>query len=471
MQQYLVLAPEVILIVGALVALFADAFGSDRASAIVGAIAATAAAVLVWTFAGAQEMFGGMLVYGDGTASPLMRSVIAGYTAIFLLWVVARGWAGTPSREAVSMTLFVAVGGMLLVAARDLVTLFLALELATIPAYVLVGYARDDRRDLEGTLKYFLLSMLSGLFMAYGLSFVYGITGVTAYAPIDLVSAGKLGYLAILLVLTGFFTKIAAAPFHFWSPDAYEGATVPAVAYVSSVAKVGPIFAMVTFLAAVVPSGASAFASVMLVAAVASMVLGNLVALVQFDIRRMIAYSGIANAGYMMLGVATATPNGYASAVFFSVVYVVGVLGLMLCVAPEGSTLQDVAGLVKRRPLAAWASVGFLFSLIGFPPMAGFNGKLTVFGSALSAGYMWAVVVAILLSVVSAGYAFAIIRAMFTPGEGAPEAVDRPALEETAQVRQMPVFSNVVILVLVVLVLGLGIVTEPVVRLIAAGLV
>lgn len=181
------------------------------------------------------------------------------------------------------------------------------------------------------------------------------------------------------------------------------------------------------------------------------------------------AYSGIANAGYMLLGVAAGTPAGYASAVFFVVVYVVSVLGLMLVVAAEGPTMEEIAGLVKRRPVAAWSTIGFLFSLIGFPPMVGFYGKLTVFGSALKVGYTWPIAVAAIVSVISAGYAFAIIRAMFTPGESAPEAIDRPAIEEASAYPQMPLVAGSVILVLALLTVFLGLATEPIVKLLSAA--
>lgn len=467
-SDYLVLAPEICILIAALLTLFGERLGGDRAAAAIGVVGAVLATTIPWFAPRPESLFGGALLFEPHPASIMVRASIAFFTAMFLAWVFARGWAGTPAREAVSMTLFAALGGMLLVSANDMVTLFLALEIATMPGYVLLGYARDERNGLEGTLKYFLLSVLTSLFLAYGLSFVYGISGATIYDAIDLSGGGRLAIFAAVLVIIGFLAKISAAPMQYWAPDAYAGATVPAVGFVSSVAKIGPLFAFVKFVS-VVLHGTPGITIILLVASIASMVLGNLVALVQTDIRRLMAYSGIANAGYMLLGVAAGTAAGYASAVFFAVVYVVGVLGLMLVVAAEGPMMQDIAGLVHRRPVAAWSSIGFLFSLIGFPPMVGFYGKLTVFGSALDVGFVWPVVVAIIMSVISAGYAFAIIRAMFTPGESAPEEIIRPSIEEASAYPQMPVVAGTVILTLAILSVLLGIVTQPLVDLLRAA--
>jgi NADH-quinone oxidoreductase subunit N len=490
MQQFLALAPEALLIVGALVVLFAELYGGDRAAAIVGTVTAAAAAILVWLIPAPAEMFGGMLHFGAGTATATLRSTIAGLSAIMLLWVVARGWAGFNAREAVSLMMFSTVGGMLLISANDLVMLFMALELATLPAYVLIGYAREDERGLEGALKYFLISMLMSLLMAYGLSFVFGLTGTTAYQAIP-ASSGALGLLAGILVAAGFLTKTTATPFHFWSPDAYGGSSPTSVAYVSAIAKVGAVWAFARFFIVVLP-GMKPLLFILLGASVLSMVLGNFVAIIQPDIRRIMAYSGIGNIGYMLLGISSGSVEGAAGAVFFVVVYAVGMVGQMLVVAQEGPTLKDVAGLVHRRPYAAWCSVGFLFSLIGFPPLVGFFGKLAVFSAAYDAGYGWAVAVAIVVSVVSAGYAFNIIRTMFTPGEGTsqgwhgpkprlrelygirgealPGDWDRPMLEETTTYKQYPALAATVIFVLTFLVIGLGIVAQPLIQMLGVGL-
>lgn len=469
MQQYMVLLPELLILAVALVALFADLLGGDRAAAILGAAATGLATVLVWFTPTGGELFYGQLNFAMAPTTLVLRSAIAGLTCLFLVWVAARGWAGAKARTAVSLVLFSTVGSMLLVSSVNLVVIFMALELATLPLYVLVGYARNDRLSLEGSLKYFLLSMLASLIMAYGMSFAFGLTGTTDYAGMDLASKGLLGYVAAMLIVAGFLAKLTAAPFHFWSPDALSGAPVPSAAFVSSVGKIAPLWALVLFVANVLGADNIVF-TIMMIVSILSMILGNLGALPQTDIRRMLAYSGIANAGYMLLGVSAATNAGLTGAVLFVVVYATALLGQLLVVAQEGPTLSDVAGLVKTRPYAAWCSVAFLFSLIGFPPLAGFYGKLIVFSAAMSVGNAIAAWVAILMSVVSAGYAFTIIRAMFTPGEGAPEMIERDPIEVTSTYKQRPLVAAGVILTLTLLVIGLGIATEPLAQLIGAAL-
>jgi NADH-quinone oxidoreductase subunit N len=468
MQPFLALAPEALLAVVAVVVLFAEFFGKDRAAAIVGALAAAVAAALVWALPAPAVMLGGMLHFGSGVATATMRSSIAALLALFLVWVAARGWAGFSAREGVSLALFSTVGGMLLISANDLVMLFMAMELSTLPAYVLIGYARENRLGLEGALKYFLLSMLASLLMAYGLSFVYGLNGATVYRALP-ASAQALGIVAGLLIAAGFLAKTTAMPFQFWSPDAYAGSSLTSVAFVSAIAKIGPVWAFARFFMVVFP-GAKELMLILLISAVASMILGNVVAIIQSDTRRIIAYSGIGNIGYMLLGISAGSVEGAAGAVFFVVVYAVCVVGQVLVFAQEGPMLADLAGLVHRRPYAAWASVAFLFSLIGFPPMVGFFGKLAVFSAAYAVGNAWAVFVAILVSVISAGYAFNILRAMFTPGEGAPEDVERPMLEETTTYRQYPVVAAAVVLLLAVLVIGLGVIAQPLVNMLSVGL-
>ena len=469
MDQYLALIPEFIVLTAAIAALFATLFGGDRAAAILGAFASLGAAAVVWVVPAPGAILGGMLELGPETPGLMLRSMLPALTAIFLAWVVARGWAGIRAREGVSLALFVTLGSMLLVSTRDIVVLYISLELSAMATYVLVGYLTTDRRSLEGALKYFLMSVLTSMFFAYGLSFVYGMNGTTAYQPLRVAGPEWLGTVVAVFVLFGMLAKIAAVPFHYWSPDATAGAPSTSAAFISSVAKVAPMWALVRFLAEVFPDVAGLDAA-LLISAVLSIALGTFAALPQTDVRRLVAYSGIANIGYALLAVSAGTAEGYAGAIFYVFAYALASLGLMLVVAQEGATLTDVAGLVKRRPYAAWAAVVFLFSIIGFPPFIGFYGKLAAFSAALNAGHVWAVVWAVLFSVIAGGYAFKVIRAMFTPGESAPEMVERSSLEESSAYRQYPVLAGAVILLLAALVLGLGLATEPVVALFEATL-
>ncbi len=420
MTGYGLIVPELLVIAAAAWALFAERLvGGDRGAAWVGAGACAVAGLAAAAAPASGLLFGGLLGF-DGAAK-FARVGIALLAALWLLWTAGRGTGRV--REAVALALLATVGAMLMCEARDLITLVLAVELATMPAYVLMGYRRQRLDGLEGAIKYFLLSMLTSLVMLYGMSFLYGVTGTTRYAGLDLSQAGSLGVLAVLLTFVGLFAKLSAAPFHYWAPDAYAGAEPWSVAFVSTVPKVAGAVALVRLTAALAPS-ATLLAPVLLVGAVLSMLLGNLAALTQDDLRRMMAYSGVAHTGYLLLGTAALSGAGFRAAILYSVAYALPSLGIMLVLAEEGPALGDVAGLAQRRPAAAWAVVVMLLSLIGVPPLVGFFGKFFLFGAALQAHLTWWVVLGIVMSVVSAGYYLRIVRSMFF----AEPDVERPAV-------------------------------------------
>jgi NADH-quinone oxidoreductase subunit N len=418
------LAPEFIVLGGVMVALFVDRVTSERAAAAqFGALIAIAAAAVGWGIGTAGVLFDGVLVL-DATAV-FARVAIAALCSVWLLWVSGRGTGSERSAEAVALALLSALGGMLMVSARDIIVLFISLELSTMPAYVLMGYRRGDARGLEGALKYFLLSMLTSLLMLYGLSFVYGLAGSTAYNALALGGGGLLRQMAFVLVLVGLLAKMSAAPFHYWTPDAYAGASAEAVAYVSTVPKIAGTVALVRIVGALAP-GVADYQAVLVIAAVASMLLGNFAAFPQSDLRRLMAYSGVAHTGYILLAIAAGATGGSA-AVFYAVAYSVPSMAIMLLAAEEGTSLTDLGGLSARRPALAWASVAWLLSLVGIPPMVGFFGKLYLFTSAVRADLLWPVLVAVAMSVVSAGYYFRVLREVFF-GSRADAPTHEPSL-------------------------------------------
>lgn len=402
------LAPEFFVLAGALLALFVGA-EERRLAAWLGTGFAAAAALTAALLGPGGELFGGMMALDN--VAIYGRVAIPGIAAVWCLWVSGRGVEGARSCEAVAFALFSAVGGMLMVSARDLLVLFISLELSTMPAYVLMGYRRDDSRGLEGALKYFLLSMLTSLVMLYGLSFVYGLAGSTAYTDFAQAPEGLLRQVSFVFVLVGMFAKLSATPFHYWTPDAYAGASASSVAYVSTVPKVAGTIALVQIVTAL-SDGTGETAAILVAAAVLSMLVGNLAAFPQSDLRRLMAYSGVAHTGYILLAVA-AGAAGAPAAVFYAVAYALPSLALMLLAAEEGSALDDLGGLVARRPALAWSAMVWLLSLVGIPPMVGFFGKLFLFTSAVSAGLVWPVLVAVAMSVVSAGYYFRVVRQLF----------------------------------------------------------
>lgn len=431
MAAWQVLAPELVVLIAAVVALFADVVpGLRRSPAAFGALASFAAAGIALLPHGTRTFFGSMLIV-DPNAT-FTRIAVAALSGTFLLWLSGRRMGRERSREAVALVLFATLGGMLMASANDLVTLYLSMELATMPAYVLIGYSRSDERALEGTLKYYLLSLLTSLIMLFGLGLLYAMSGSTAYGALDLSGAGAAGLLASVFVAVGFFAKMSAAPFHYWAPDAYAGAPAASVAFVSSVPKVAGLVAMARLLLALsahVPQLWVVFAT----AAVLSMLLGNLAAYPQTDIRRLMAYSGVAHVGYLLVAL-SAGASGFAAGVFYATSYAIPSMAIMLVSAEEGVTLDALSGLVQRRPWKAWLSVVFFLSLIGIPPLAGFFGKLYVFGVALDAALVPLVVFAVVMSVVSLGYYFKVVRCMFgrpsseTAEGAAPSAVAAGAI-------------------------------------------
>lgn len=431
MNNYLLILPEVLLLLGALIAMFSDVLCKQcsRVGASIGFLFALGAAVSAacLPLVGDAGPFGSLLVYDE--LARFARVSIAGLTAVWLLWTAGR--IDDEPKAGVSLVLFATVGALLLCEARELITVFVSLELSTLPLYVLIGYKRKDIRGLEGALKYFLLSMLTTLVTLYGMSFIYGLTGTTFYGVAHLPEM-NVGILVVLgLALIGVFAKLSAAPFHFWAPDAYDGATPWAVSYVATVPKIAGVIMLARFIEAYIAPGQSLMTMIAVVAA-ASMIVGNLGALVQKDVRRMMAYSSIAHAGYLLIGMVIMTKLSVAVSVIYIVVYSVATMGIMLVCAEEGPAVGHFNGLASRRPFAAWATVIMLLSLIGIPPLAGFFGKLYLFTTALDHHMLALVIIAIVMSVVSAAYYLRIVYAMFFGDPQAFEATyQKPALAKS----------------------------------------
>jgi NADH-quinone oxidoreductase subunit N len=446
------IAPEVILLLGALVALFADvlARGRTRAAAWAGAAAALlAAGVAAWAGQGAPALFAGQFAI-DGAAQ-VARIATGVLTAVFLAWLASSGLSRGSMRTFTALVLFSALGAMLITGARDWVVLLLALETATMPAYVLMGFDRTDERSLEGSLKYFLLSMVASVLFLYGLSFIVGMSGSTAMAATRL-QPGLIGAVAAAFVVAGLLAKLSAAPFQFWAPDAYAGAPAAAVAFVSSVPKVAGLVAFARVVIVLWPQTAS-LSLLLSGAAVLSMLLGNLAAYPQTDLRRLMAYSGVAHAGYLLVGLASGGADGARAALVYAIAYAVPSLGVMLVVAHVGNTLGEFRGLASRRPFLAWSTLVMLLSLVGVPPLAGFIGKLYLFTAAMGSrtgSLILLVVLAVVMSAVSAGFYFRIVRAMFFESAATDVAIAR-----------VPAVAAAMVAVCVVAVITIGIVSGP----------
>jgi len=327
--------------------------------------------------------------------------------------------------EYYSLILFSTIGMMIMASAGDLIVLYLGLELMALSTYVLAGFIRHDMKSNEAALKYFLLGAFSSAFLLYGISLIYGLTGTTDLKAIAaFISERGLTdnfslLLSVIFFIVAFGFKIAAAPFHMWAPDVYEGAPTSITAFMSvgpkaaGFAVLGRVF-MVAFVSVKVD-----WAMILIPLAILTMAIGNIVALSQTNIKRMLAYSSIAHAGYALLGIITANNDGLASMMNYLMIYAfmnIGAFAVIIMLRSEGfkgDNISDYEGLAKTHPLAALLMLIFMFSLTGIPPTAGFIGKLYIFMSAINAGYTWLVVVAVIFSAISAYFYLRIIMYMY----------------------------------------------------------
>ena len=351
------------------------------------------------------------------------------------------------------------LGMLILASARELVLLFVAFELMSIPLYVLAGFAKSEERAVEAALKFFLVGSLSTAVFAYGLSFLYGATGTTALPA--LARAADRGHplvvLGLLLVFAGIGFKVAAFPFHMWVPDTYEAATTPFVAWLSVAPKAAGFAAIFRIFVEGVAGGGAAWTPVAGFLGGVTIVAGNLLALSQTDAKRLLAYSGIAHIGYLLVGVAAMTPFGVGTVLFYLVAYVFSNMGAFMVVETvqlsEGTTaIQGLRGLAQRSPVLALAMLVFLLSLGGIPFVVGFWAKLYVLWAAAQAGLYGLVLLGAVLTVVALFYYLAVARALY---------IDPPAA--AAAPVPVPPALLLVILVSAVAVLALGLYPGPLV--------
>ncbi|MCL4870608.1 MAG: NADH-quinone oxidoreductase subunit N [Anaerolineae bacterium] len=330
------------------------------------------------------------------------------------------------------LILFAISGMMLMGMSNDLIMVFLALELLSIPLYILSGYDRKRNDSEESALKYFLLGAFSSGFFLFGIVLMYGATGSTALPVVaqNIGNGGALSMGAMALLLVGFGFKVAAVPFHMWTPDVYQGAPTAVTAFMSVGAKIGGFAAMIRLFMGVLPELGDTWVPVVAVLAALTMIVGNVVALAQQNIKRMLAYSSIAHAGYIMMAVAANSDGGVSAALFYMMAYLFTNLGAFAIVIAlerrgnQGLNLDDYKGLAKRHPGLALILAYFMLSLTGVPPTGGFSGKFFVFRSVLEANpdLLWLTVVGVVTSVVS-GYFYlrVVYYAFMYDGEGQAE--------------------------------------------------
>ena len=473
-------APEAIVAATALVVL-AIGLASTRAVALCSAAAALGIALAI----GALLMLPqhAMLFHGMLTITPLttLFKIICLALAFFTV-IVARGDRALLNYgEYLAIILLATIGLMLLVGSEELLMIFIGLELTGLSLYVMTAFDKTDIRSAEAGLKYFLFGSTASAFTLFGLSLIYGMAGTTGLAAIaQKLSAQPISpllFAGIIMTLVGFAFKIAAAPFHLWAPDAYQGAPVSSAAFIASGSKVASfvVIGKIVLVGFGPDKGSAAWhaviagwAPVLAVLAALSIVIGNLVALAQSNVRRLLAYSAVAHAGYTLLGLVAGGRDGFGATLFYTTVYaftLIGAFGVVALVRRQtgGDDLTNFAGLRARSPLLAGCMSVFMLSLAGLPPLAGFFGKFYLFSAALRAGenhgLLWLVVLALFGSLISLYYYLIVLKAIFVD-QAAPDAffVDVDPLQ------------RITVFVLAVLVLFLGVVPTPLVARITGSL-
>lgn len=456
------IAPEVIVCAAAVIVMLIDAFTRPAQRwitggvSLAGLIVAAVASVCLWANGTpSADAFNGMIVLDE---------LRLGFTLIFLLvsaltLLLSIVWAQSeqlPAGEFHSLLLFATVGMMLMASGNDLVIIFLGLEILSIATYVLAGFRRTDIRSNESSLKYFILGSFSSAFLLYGIALVYGATSIAEIGPGGVASrivpgttniaeiASRISeaqypallYAGAAMMLVGFGFKIATAPFHIWTPDVYEGAPTPVTAFMAAGPKAAGFAAFMRVFIFGLPfvvSSATAgslhqtWVSTLAVMAILTMTLGNVVAIVQNNVKRMLAYSSIAHAGYALVGFVAAgaatdpakRDEAITSVIFYLLTYAVmnvGAFAVIQIVARSGdrrTSIEDYSGIGFQSPVLAFSLSLFLLSLLGMPLTAGFMGKIMVFSAAIEQGYYVLVVIGVLNTAVSAYYYLRLIIVMF----------------------------------------------------------
>ncbi|GMV36480.1 MAG: hypothetical protein AMXMBFR61_09880 [Fimbriimonadales bacterium] len=380
---------------------------------------------------------GSGLVWSDDYARFFSAVVLAAACAVCLA-SVERGFSG----EFHSLLLLSAVGMMFMVSASSLLMLFLGLEVATICLFVLAGFRRADRKSCEAAVKFLTVGATASALFIFGASWLYGAAGSTDFSALRALFSGELpayAWLGFVFVIAGFGFKISAAPFHLWAPDVYEGSPSMVVAFLSTASKTAALVALVRVLLVAFGVAASGWLPIISVLAVLTIVLGNLVAVVQTNVKRLLAYSGVAQAGFLLIAVAaTAAPEARSTAgmalALYLLLYVFANAGAFLCVHAVSEMsgahqLSSYDGLSRRNAPLAFALLIFLLSLAGVPPLAGFVGKWYLFTAGVQGGLWWLVLLGAVASTVSLYYYLIIAKRMYIhdPAEGAsPLDVPRP---------------------------------------------
>jgi NADH-quinone oxidoreductase subunit N len=399
--------------------------------ALGGLIGAQLATLAVW--GGRGQGFRGMIVLDNyALFFHLVVTYAAALAVLMSLDYLRR--AGADSAEYYALLLFATSGMLLLASANDLIVVFLALELMSLSLYVLSGLFKRRRDAGEASMKYFLLGVFASAFLLYGIALLYGAAGSTNFDRVAAAPRSALVLMGLGLLLVGFGFKISSAPFHMWAPDVYQGAPTSVTAFIATGSKAAVFAALIRLVVAGLRTVQADATLVFWALAALTMTVGNVVAVVQSNLKRMLAYSSVAHVGYMLVGVVAGGPSGAGAVLFYLLAYTFttagtfGVIALCERAGEEAVDVRDYAGLGRRHPVLALALSLFLLSLIGIPPLAGFVGKVYLFGAAVRAGFVWLAVIAVLNSALAAYYYLRVIVQMYMREPEGATASPMPSL-------------------------------------------
>lgn len=420
--------PEIFLLIMVCVVMLADLVAGEKRRYVAYLLAQTAligCALLTFVSFSTEPSytFSGMFV--DDSMSDILKLMV--YATVASVLIYSREYIsirGLYTGEFFSLVLFATLGMMVMISASHFLTLYLGLELLSLSLYAMVALRRDDVTATEAAMKFFVLGALASGFLLYGMSMVYGATGSLHVANVsEAIQTGVLNHevlvVGLVFIVAGISFKLSAAPFHMWAPDVYQGAPTAVTLFIGSAPKLAAFGFVMRLLVEGMGEMVSDWQGMLVILAVMSMAIGNIAAIAQTNIKRMLAYSTISHMGFMILGFISADINGYSSALFYVIAYVLMTLGtfaIIMMLSREGfeaENIDDFKGLNKRNPWYALITLLLMLSMAGIPPMIGFYAKLSVLQAVLNAGYIWLAIVAVLLSVIGAFYYLRIVKLMY----------------------------------------------------------
>ena len=423
--------PEVVLSLGAIALMLVAAWGGQASTRAVSwtsvAVLAGAGVALLGPASGGGVAFEGAYRADAFAAFAKVLIYIASAIAIIMASGFFERTSGDDLRPEYPILILLSTAGAgMMVSAGDLLTLYVGLELQSLASYVLASFMRRDRRSAEAGLKYFILGALASGILLYGISLVYGFSGTTQFDGIAQAYAAPRGELStgllfgLVFVFAGIAFKIAAVPFHMWTPDVYEGSPTPVAALFATAQKVAAVALGIRVAMEAMGPAVLQWRQIVIFAALASIVLGAVAAIGQSNIKRLLAYSSINNIGFALIGLAAGTEQGVAAVLTYMAIYIAMTMGSFLVVvqmrSADGTPVEDIAalsGLARRQPALAWAMLAFMLSLAGIPPLFGFWSKFVVFDAAVAAGLFPLAAVGVALSTIGAYYYLKIVKTMF----------------------------------------------------------